>query len=107
MARLTLTLATLVALVATASASIHSSKDQPVFDRQAWRAVDTAVPAELHGRPAPREPDLDFVVTPRTEILLDDKPCRYEAIPAGAVVVGIRVAADRKTAITIRFRSHK
>jgi hypothetical protein len=44
------------------------------------------------------------VVTDRTEILLDGKPCKYEAIPATASIVRMEVAADKKTVLKIHFR---
>jgi hypothetical protein len=52
-------------------------------------------------------PQSEFVVTSGTEILLNDKPCRYEEIPDHASIVSMEVAADKKAVLKINFRTRK
>jgi hypothetical protein len=49
----------------------------------------------------------EFIVTERTEVLLNGERCRYEEIPGHASIVRMEVAADRKTVLKIHFRVGK
>jgi hypothetical protein len=55
------------------------------------------------GRDSPSE----FVVTDRTEVLLNGKPCRYADVPGHATIVRMEVAADNKTVLRIHFQTRK
>jgi len=52
-------------------------------------------------------PQSEFILTSRTEILLNGQPCRYEEIPSHASIVRMEVAADKKTVLKIHFRVRK
>jgi hypothetical protein len=107
MARLTLALAVWMSLASAGSASVPPRKDPPVFDKDARRAVDPPLPARTLGQSERRNSLSDFVVTDQTEVLLDGKPCRYEAVAGDVVIVRITVAADKKTVLSIHFRTRK
>jgi hypothetical protein len=107
MARLTLALAVWMCLVPAARATLGARREQPAFEKMAPRGMEAALPAQIVGRALPLGDRPEFVVTEQTKVLLDGKPCRYESVPAQAIIVGIEVAADKKTAISIRFRTPK
>jgi hypothetical protein len=48
-----------------------------------------------------------LVITAETDIRLDGRTCRYEEIPAAAVITAADVAGDRRTLLRIHFRSPK
>ena len=107
MTRLTLTLATWVILVPAALASLTPRGDRSVDERKLLQPLAarprgetvTPVPAHQQGN--------DYTLTDKTEVLLDGKPCRFAEVPEHAVIVGMEVAADRKTVLKVRFRSGK
>jgi hypothetical protein len=68
-------------------------------------ATDKAPDLQLP-KPATADSE-DFEINDATEVLLDGKPCKYEAIPSSAVITNIDVASDRKTVLKIHFRSGK
>jgi hypothetical protein len=45
------------------------------------------------------------VLTARTEVRLDGRPCRYADVPAGAAITAAEAGPDRKTLVRIHFRS--
>jgi hypothetical protein len=47
----------------------------------------------------------EYAVTEKTEILLDGKPCRYEAVPGTATIERMEVAPDGKTVLRVYFRA--
>jgi hypothetical protein len=50
--------------------------------------------------------DDDFRITEKTEVLLDGRPCRYEQVPDGAVIVLLEtVSNESKEIARIHFRS--
>ncbi len=49
----------------------------------------------------------EYVITEKTEILLDGKPARYEAVPGTATVERMEVAPDGKTVLRVYFRAGK
>ena len=105
MTRLTLTLAAWMTLVPMASASLTPRKEP----RWPGKDVPSApkLPAGTSEPAAGRRDPSEFVVTGRTRVLLDGKPCKYEEVPAHARIVGMEVAADRKTVLEVRFRTGK
>jgi hypothetical protein len=57
--------------------------------------------------PPPPGTGSDYVLTTRTEVFLDGKPCKYEKVPAGASITLMEVARDHKTVLKVYFRSAK
>jgi hypothetical protein len=48
----------------------------------------------------------EFRITEKTEVLLDGRPCRYEQVPEGAVIVLLEtVSNESKEIARIHFRS--
>jgi hypothetical protein len=65
-------------------------------------AVPSVAPLkESQGEASPSE----FILTDATQVLLNGKPCRYEAVPNDARIVGMEVAADKRTVVKIHFRT--
>lgn len=48
-----------------------------------------------------------LIVTKRTRVFLDGRPCRYEHVPDDAVITFAEVDSDAKTLLLIRFRSSR
>lgn len=115
MTRLTLALAIWISFVSGLSASLAPRKERPLEPGKNFPRLPRLVsraPAPQLAAPAPEHvgPDAlpsEFVLTKRTEILLNGKPCRYEEIPDDARIVGMKVAEDRKTVLSIHFRTGK
>ncbi len=106
MMRLTLTLAIWTGLVAVAPASLTPRKESALLGTEgtrAWRSTRPAV--DTLGQTATRGTRPEYRLTNETEILLDGKPCRYEAIPANARIIRMEVGADKKTVLKILFRT--
>jgi hypothetical protein len=104
MTRLTFALAAWMSFVSVASASLGSRKES-VRELPRARAATLArqAPASAPGSLQQSE----FVLTTRTEILLNGKPCRYQDVPGLARIVFLELAADQKTALRIHFRTGK
>jgi hypothetical protein len=106
MTRLMLALAAWISLVSVLSASLTPT-------REPFRGGSEVAPARTPLPSAERPEALagrggsDFVVTERTEVLLNGKPCRYETVPPGATIVQMEVAADGKTVLKVQFRTRK
>ena len=49
----------------------------------------------------------EFNVTEQTEVILNGRPCRYKDVPAGASILLMELAPDRKTILRIHFRARK
>ena len=108
MIRLTLTLAIWGSLVSVAPASLTPHKEPDPFSAQraqTWSSTKALPP--LLEQTATRAARPEYVLTNETEILLDGKPCRYEAVPANASIIRMEVGADRKTVLKILFRTPK
>jgi hypothetical protein len=107
MTRLTLTVITWLSLAPLVSASLTTRKPNPPLDEAArpTAIVDLSMKSPSTGT-SPQNPRA-FAVTDKTEVLLDGKPCLYASVPANATIVRIEVAADKKTAIKIQFRTQK
>jgi hypothetical protein len=107
MNRLILVLAAWMSLVSTVSASLTPRKE-PAPLREEVRLVlpvKSLLAAQEQG--VARESESEFVVTERTEILLNGKPCKYEEVPRHSSIVKMEVAADKKTVRRIHFRTRK
>jgi hypothetical protein len=64
-------------------------------------------PGKMPELAATRGPTGPFLLTDQTEVLLDGRPCRYQDVPAGASIVGMDVAADKRTVLKVHFRTKK
>jgi hypothetical protein len=104
MIRLTLVLATWMSLFSVVSASLVPRKASSPLGKEAQVS-------KLSGRTLEQAAGVqdrsEFIVTERTEILLDGKPCKYADVPQQARIVLMEVAADNKTVLKIHFRTEK
>jgi len=107
MTRLTFALAAWVSLISLASASLTPRKDRPALGNDAPQLPVAKLAVETRDQAAGRGNPSEFVLTEQTEILLNGKPCRYEEVPEGAMILRMEVAPDRKTALKILFRTRK
>jgi hypothetical protein len=109
MTRLTLTLAVCVwiwiNLGSVASASVIPAKESRRLNNAAVNAP--ALSPEALEQTLGRRSRLEYIVTERTEILLDGKACKYADVPAHARITRMEVAPDKKTVLTIHFRARK
>ena len=105
MTRLTLTLAVWMNLVSLASASIPPPKESRPLAKAALNAR-SLLPEVLEQILEQRSPS-EYLVTERTEILLNGKACKYAEVPAHASITRMEVAADKKTVLKIHFRTRK
>jgi hypothetical protein len=100
MSRLTLALAFWLSFLSVASASLSPCKEfsglspvasrAPTLDRRDRQTIAS-----------------EFVVTDRTEILLDGRPCSYALIPVNATIERMEVESDKKTVLKVYFRVQK
>src|SRR5262245_5937726 len=69
------------------------------------RTLDPKPPARppltlaLRAPAAPAAAGDELTLTRRTEVILDGRPCAYKDVPAGASVVRVEVAEDRRTVL--------
>jgi len=104
MTRLILTLVAWIGLAALASASLTPRKEAGSLGEN---DVPLALAPKILAQAAAQAADAPYVMTDRTEVLLDGKPCKYENVPANARIVRMETAADKKTVLRIHFRSQK
>lgn len=107
MTRLTLALAAWISLVSVASASLTPRRESLALREEVSQVQAPKLLARATGRVAEREASSEFVLTNETEILLNGKPCKYEAIPRHASIVLMEVAEDQRTVLKIHFRTRK
>jgi hypothetical protein len=107
MIRLTMALAVWMSLVSIASASLSIRWETPRFRKDVSEAVPLKAPRRVLEEAARPGTGSEFVVTDRTEILLNGRPCKYAEVPGDATIIHMEVAADQKTVLTIHFRSKK
>ena len=107
MTRLVLTLAAWMGFVSMGWASFTPFKELPLFGKAVQQILASKLSAQAPEQKTEREAEPEFVVTHRTEVLLNGKPCRYEEIPSHASIVRMEVAADKKTVLKIHFRTRK
>ena len=107
MNRLILTLAAWMSLVPVVSASLTPRKEHRLFGEEVRSVPSPKLSVEALEQAVGRETESEFVVTDRTEILLNGKPCKYEEVPGHASIVKMEVAADKKTVRKIHFRTRK
>jgi hypothetical protein len=104
MTRLALTLVAWMSLAAVAPASLSPRKERTTFDAEPTPRVPSAPRSAQATRPA--DPS-EYVVTKRTEVLLDGQPCHFEDVPERASILRMEVAPDGKTVLRVFFRSQK
>jgi hypothetical protein len=105
MFRLTITLVAWLGIVAVASASLTPRNLAPKFGVEDAQPVKLSTKSlEQAARGGAASP---YVMTERTEVLLDGRPCKYADVPAQARIVRMEVAADQRTVLKIHFRSGK
>jgi hypothetical protein len=107
MTRLILTWVAWISLVPTLSASLTPRKEPPPFCKQVPRIPVANHLVEAREQATGLETESEFIVTNRTEVLLNGKPCRYEEVPEHAGIVRMEVAADKRTVLKIHFRTWK
>jgi hypothetical protein len=129
MARLTIGLAAWISLVSLAAASLTPRKATARLGGDVrtgqgiarWAGVTLERPSTLlkSNRPPTTGPEQadhsanplgpgvksEFVLTTRTEVRVDGKPCQYEKVPAGATIILMELAPDNKTVLKIHFRT--
>jgi hypothetical protein len=104
MTRLTFALAALICLASAAPASLAPRPDRLRSGLDALPSPAPRLAAGVREQAAPAAAS-EYVMTERTEVLLDGKPCRYEAVPGSATIERMEVAPDRKTVVRVYFRS--
>jgi hypothetical protein len=107
MIRLTLALAVWIGLVSSAPANLMPRRDRVRPDGDTLRSSAPRFPAEAREPAAGQGASSEYTMTERTEVLLNGKTCRYEAVPASAVIERMEVAPDRKTVLRVFFRTGK
>jgi hypothetical protein len=107
MIRLRLALAAWAILVPSVPASLSARKEIPARAAEPRLTADAVLPPETFGPVTGREPKPDFVVTDQTEIRVDGRPCRFNEVPVNASIFRMELAADKKTVLTIQFRTRK
>jgi hypothetical protein len=101
MARTAWAFAALLCVLPSATASLSPPK-QPA-------GLGANPPRDLPKKEATArgQPD-EFQITDQTEVLLNGRPCRYEAVPASASIILMEVASEnRKLVLKIHFRTKK
>jgi hypothetical protein len=83
------------------------SKDKLPVSLPTTLPQDKPLAAEVLHAAYPAERDNEYQVTPRTAVLLDDRPCCYSDVPKNAVIVNMEVSSDDRTVLTIHFRSKR
>jgi hypothetical protein len=107
MMRLILALTITLSLTASTRASLAPPRELRFGHRYASLQLSQPLPPGPHQPAADQEGSPEFLITARTEVLLDGKACRYELIPGHARIVRLELAADNKTVVKIHFRTRK
>jgi len=107
MTRLTFALASWISLVSVASASLASHQGRLYSANDTFSSSVPRLPAVAREQAAGQGTTPEYAVTERTEILLDGRPCRYEAVPRDAAIERMIVAPDRKTVLRVYFLTGK
>jgi hypothetical protein len=107
MTRLTLALAALISVVSGVSASLAPLKERTPLENKVLQVQVSRLAPEVLQAVAEPAPTPEFVLTDRTEIRLNGRPCKYEEIPGHARIVLLEVAMDNRTVLKIHFRTGK
>jgi hypothetical protein len=105
--RLTIALVSWISLVSVVSASLTPRKESPMGDKGVVQARASKLLARAPEQTAGGGTKSEFVLTDRTEVLLNGKPCKYAEVPAHASIEHMEVAADKKTVLKIHFHTRK
>jgi hypothetical protein len=97
--RSTMALLALVLFLPTAPAALTPHPGQSPFPDR--------FPDDVARAAFPRQEKDEFVLAETTEIQLDGKACKLADVPAGASIVNLEIAADKKTILKIHFKSKK
>jgi hypothetical protein len=107
MTRLTLVLIAWMTLISAAPASLTPRKELPPPPTELPRTELPRLPAKAAEGPTQPRRKTEYVLTERTEVLVNGQPCRYADVPANATIVRMELAADEKTVLRIHFRVRK
>lgn len=109
MKRLTLTLVAWLGVVSVVSASLTPRKESPRWVNYVPRAQPARIAKGSTPVPEPGAPggQAEFVMTERTEVFLNGKPCKYRDVPGHASILRMELAADKKTVLKVHFRTRK
>jgi hypothetical protein len=107
MTRLILAFVVSTIVTASAFASVTPRKEFSRLgdERLPLRALALSTRVQVAGAEGGAESP--FALTDQTEVLLNGRPCRYEAIPAQARITLLELAGDKKTVLRIHFRTEK
>ena len=107
MTRLALALTALLCCLPAAKADLSPRKDPPLLDKDLPPSLAKPLPADVAQAFYPPERDDEFLITPRTEVTVDGRPCKYADVPGKARIVKMELAADGKTVLAVHFRTKK
>jgi hypothetical protein len=96
-----------IGLATTANASLTRHKFPSVFPEGSSGSAPTKLTAKAIEETTFQRAETDYVLTARTEVSLDGKPCAYASIPSSAIIVRMELAADKRTVLRVHFRSRK
>lgn len=63
--------------------------------------------ASIEAKKPAADAEEEYVITAKTEIILNGKECRFDDVPDDAEIVLLELAANRKTILKIHFESNK
>jgi hypothetical protein len=105
MMRFTLVLAVWMGLAPVVSASLAPRKEPAAWGSRTTQVRAAQLLSRAVSQAAAETPRTEYQLTEETEILLNDKPCRYADVPANARTVRMELAADKKTVLKVHFRT--
>jgi hypothetical protein len=105
MTRLVLALVAWLGIASVAPATLTPRRETPILGADVPHAVKLF--AKLLSREVGPSDSSEYVLTDRTEVLLNGKVCKYAEIPANARIIRMEVAADQRTVLRIHFRTGK
>ena len=89
------------------SATLSPRHDLRTFDGPLPARLAKRLPSVFRVDLSLHAPAEEFLVTGRTEVTLNGRSCKYQAVPRDATVVRLELAADGKTVLKIDFRTKK
>jgi hypothetical protein len=105
MARLTGALVAVLCLCSSVGATTTLNDKLPRIRPSVEAVRPSSPPAAV--APAPAGVAGEFSLTADSEVRVNGRRCEYKDVPAGATIVRIEVAPDRKTVVRIEFRTTK
>ena len=109
MTRWTTTFAAFLCFLPAAMANLSPRNDFPPVSKDPLpkNAKDAADKPAAAPTADDKKDDQKLVITDKTEVQLDGADCKLGDVPATAAVIGLEVAADKKTILKIHFQSKK